>query len=64
MDRDVRTIGISPAIADVAAALPSGFSGDPADRIIEATAVDNGWRLVTKDRTLRNHRHRPGLTVW
>jgi PIN domain nuclease of toxin-antitoxin system len=62
--RDVRTAGITPAIADTAASLPSAFPGDPADRIIYATAIENGWRLVTKDRGLRGHRHPRQITLW
>jgi PIN domain nuclease of toxin-antitoxin system len=62
--RDVRTIGITPAIADTAVALSSAFPGDPADRLIYATAVENGWRLVTKDRRLRRYRHPREVTVW
>jgi PIN domain nuclease of toxin-antitoxin system len=62
--RDVRTAGITPAIADTAVSLPTSFSGDPADRIIYATAVEQGWRLVTKDRVLRKHGHRRDITVW
>jgi len=62
--QDVRTVGISPAIADAAVALPSTFPGDPADRIIYATAIENGWSLLTKDRSLRNHRHPRQITVW
>jgi PIN domain nuclease of toxin-antitoxin system len=62
--RDIRTIGITPAIADAAVALPAAFAGDPADRIIYATAVEHGWHLVTKDRRLRRHGHPPDITVW
>jgi PIN domain nuclease of toxin-antitoxin system len=62
--RDVRSVGISPAIAEAGVSLPSSFPGDPADRIIYATAMENGWQLVTKDRNLRAHRHRPNVTVW
>lgn len=61
---EVRTVGVTPAIAESAVALPSTFPGDPADRLIYATAVDNGWRLVTKDRRLRSHRHPRPVTVW
>jgi PIN domain nuclease of toxin-antitoxin system len=61
---DLRTVATTPAIADTAAALPASFPGDPADRLIYATAVENGWRLVTKDRRLRNHRHPRPITVW
>ncbi|MGH9920781.1 MAG: PIN domain-containing protein, partial [Nitrososphaerales archaeon] len=38
--------------------------GDPADRIIYATAVENGWQLVTKDDRLRDHRHPRQITLW
>ena len=62
--RDIRTVGISPAVADTAVSLPSSFTGDPADRIIYATAIEHGWHLVTKDRTLRRHGHPPDITVW
>ncbi len=60
----VRTVGITPAIATAAAALPETFAGDPADRIIYASAVEHGWTLVTKDRRLRDHPHPRRLTVW
>jgi PIN domain nuclease of toxin-antitoxin system len=58
------TIGVTPAIADTAVALPASFPGDPADRLIYATAVERGLRLVTKDQRLRNHRHPRTVTVW
>ena len=60
----VRTVGITPAIAETAVALPSSFPGDPADRLIFATAVEHGWRLVTKDRSLREHLHPRSVAVW
>lgn len=60
----VRTVGTTPAIAHTAVALPSSFSGDPADRLIYATAVEHGWPLVTKDQRLRSHRHPRPVTVW
>jgi PIN domain nuclease of toxin-antitoxin system len=60
----VRTLPITPAIAAAAVALPSSFPGDPADRLIYATAVEHGMRLVTKDEKLRSHRHPRNLTVW
>ncbi len=60
----VRTIGITPAIAETAVALPSTFPGDPADRMIYATAVERGLRLVTKDRRLRSHRGSRPLALW
>lgn len=60
----VRTVGITPAVASTAVSLPSSFPGDPADRLIYATAVEHGWRLVTKDRRLRDHRHPRSVTTW
>ncbi|MGQ0573929.1 MAG: type II toxin-antitoxin system VapC family toxin [Pseudonocardia sp.] len=61
---DVRTIGSTPAIARIAVELPSSFPGDPADRLIFATAVEHGATLVTKDRRLRKHRHPREITIW
>jgi PIN domain nuclease of toxin-antitoxin system len=60
----VRTIGITPAIADAAVSLPSTFPGDPADRLIFATATENGWRLISKDGRLRDHRYPRKVVVW
>jgi PIN domain nuclease of toxin-antitoxin system len=64
LSQHVLTIGITPALADLAAALPESFPGDPADRLIYATALEHGWHLVTKDRRLRDHRHARQVTVW
>jgi PIN domain nuclease of toxin-antitoxin system len=61
---EVRTVGTTPAIAATAVALPSSFPGDPVDRLIYATAVEHGWRLVTKDGRLRAHRHPRPVAVW
>lgn len=60
----VQTISITPSIARRAVELPSSFPGDPADRLIYATAVDLGWKLVTKDRRLRAHRHPHPVAIW
>jgi PIN domain nuclease of toxin-antitoxin system len=60
----VRTIGVTPAIAETAVSLPSSFPADPADRLIFATAVEYGLRLVTKDRELRSHRHPRPVALW
>ncbi len=62
--REVRTVGITPAIAETAVALPSSFPGDPADRLIYATAIEHGWQLVTKDGRLRKHRHPRPIALW
>jgi len=60
----VRTMGITPAIADTAVSLPSTFPGDPADRLIFATAVEHGMKLVTKDCRFGRHPLAPSLIVW
>lgn len=60
----IRTLPFTPAIADTAVSLPASFPGDPADRLIYATAVEHGLRIVTKDRRLRAHRHPRRLVVW
>jgi PIN domain nuclease of toxin-antitoxin system len=60
----VRTIGLTPAIADTAAALPSSFPGDPADRLIFATAIESGLPLVTKDRAIRDHAQPRSVAIW
>ena len=64
LSAQVRTIGITAAVADTAVSLPSSFPGDSADRLIYSTAVEYGWRLVTKDRRLRSHRHPQPVAVW
>lgn len=60
----LRTIGITPPIADAAASLPASFPGDPADRLIYATAIEHGLGLVTKDRAIRDHDRPRSLTIW
>jgi PIN domain nuclease of toxin-antitoxin system len=60
----VRTAPLTPAIAATAVGLPSSFPGDPADRLIYATAVEHGWRLVTKDERLREHPHPRRPALW
>ena len=58
------TLPITPTVATAAVSLPSAFPGDPADRLIYATAIESGLRLVTKDRRLRSHRHPRAITLW
>lgn len=63
--RSVRTVALSPAIAATAAALPTSFPSDPADRLIYATAIEHGRHLVTKDSRLRRYRASPAVrTIW
>ncbi|MEX1140881.1 MAG: type II toxin-antitoxin system VapC family toxin [Thermoleophilaceae bacterium] len=49
-------------IAAYAGALPDPFPGDPADRLIYATAAIRGVRLVTADRAIRELD--PARTIW
>lgn len=60
----LRTIGVTPAVADTAAALPASFPGDPADRQIYATAIEHGLKLVTKDGAIGEHDRPRSLVVW
>ena len=62
--RDARTVPITPAIAARAAELPASFPRDPADRLIYATALEHGWRLITKDRRLHDHDGRAAVVLW
>jgi PIN domain nuclease of toxin-antitoxin system len=50
----LRVVPVSDAIATEAGLLGHGFHGDPADRIIVATALDLRVRLVTKDDRIRD----------
>ena len=60
----VRTVGVTPAIAASAAALPSSFPRDPMDRLIYATAIEHGAKLVTRDRAMAEHDKPRSLVVW
>lgn len=60
----VRTVPVTPAIAVTAATLPSTFPGDPADRLIYATALETGLHLITKDERLRAYRAPRAVTIW
>lgn len=75
LDRDVRdwvgralttdrivAIPLSAEIAVEAALIVPDFPGDPADRIVYATARAYGARLVTKDAALRHFDGR--ATLW
>lgn len=60
----VRTIPVTPSIANTAVSLPASFPGDPADRLIYATAIEQGWPLITKDHRMRDHRHPHPVAIW
>jgi PIN domain nuclease of toxin-antitoxin system len=62
--RRVITTPFTPAIAMTAVSLPESFPRDPADRMIYATAIENGWQLVTRDERLRDYRFSRQVTVW
>jgi PIN domain nuclease of toxin-antitoxin system len=64
LSEGVRSVPVTPAIAVTAVSLGASFPADPADRIIYATAVEQGWQLVTKDERLRRHRHPRPIAVW
>jgi PIN domain nuclease of toxin-antitoxin system len=58
----VELLPITPPIAAKAAELPPDFPGDPADRLIAATAILESALLVTRDARIRKC---PGLrTAW
>jgi len=75
LDRDVLTwirhaltarrivlVPLTPEIAVAATSMPEGFHGDPADRLIVATAQTLQASLVTKDQRIR--RGRSVRTIW
>ena len=49
----VDLLEITPAVAVKAAELPALFPGDPADRLIAATAILESALLITKDESIR-----------
>jgi PIN domain nuclease of toxin-antitoxin system len=53
-----------PVTADTATSVPDSFPPDPADRLIYATAIEPGWRPVTKDPALRAHTYPRPVTLW
>ena len=58
----VELLPLTPAVAVKAAALPATFPGDPADRLIVATAMLESAALVTRDGRIR--RSRTAEVVW
>lgn len=64
LSEQVRTVGLTPAIGATATMLPDAFPRDPIDRIIYATAVEHGWRLVSKDERMRSFAGARRVIVW
>ncbi|HUG65352.1 MAG TPA: type II toxin-antitoxin system VapC family toxin [Gaiellaceae bacterium] len=58
----VEIAAVTPEVGMLAGSLPVPFPGDPADRIIYATAVSRDLPLVTGDRRIA--RHDPTRVVW
>lgn len=54
-DPRIELLPLSPAVAVRSTRLGRAFHGDPADRIIVATAILENARLVTKDRLIRDY---------
>ena len=49
----VQLLPITPQIAASAVAFPATYPSDPQDRIIGATAIVEGLRLLTRDKRIR-----------
>lgn len=52
---ELRLVPVSAEIAHMAGSMPDPVPGDPADRIIVATAIALKARLVTADHRLRKN---------
>ncbi len=57
----VRLAELNPEIAVAGTRLPGKFHGDPADRILVATARETGATLVTADRAILDYGRRGHL---
>lgn len=65
VERITASIAIRPITAKIAVLanqLPPAYPGDPSDRLIGATALEEGFALVTRDRSIRNFQHIK--TIW
>ncbi len=51
--RSIRILGINPEIADLSVSFDDSLGGDPADRLVAATAVFHRATLITADGDLR-----------
>jgi PIN domain nuclease of toxin-antitoxin system len=61
-DDRIEPLSLTPGVAAEAGSLGAEFPGDPVDRIVYATTLQHGARLVTRDRALR--RLDPARTIW
>jgi len=61
--RGVRLVDVTAEIAVASTRLPGSFHGDPADRIIIATARSMGATLVTRDRRILDYGREGHLRV-
>ncbi len=52
---DLKVLPITPAVAAEENELPRSFQGDPADRLIAATAKAHGLTLITPDAQIAFH---------
>ena len=53
LTEDLTVLPITPEIALLAAQFPDDYPGDPADRLIGATARAEGLTLLTRDENIR-----------
>jgi PIN domain nuclease of toxin-antitoxin system len=58
----IEVVDLTPQIAVLSTRLPGDFHGDPADRIIVASALKNNCSLITKDKQIYNWGH--VKTIW
>jgi PIN domain nuclease of toxin-antitoxin system len=59
---ELKFVPVDNSIALKSQTLPGVFHADPADRIITATAITIGAKLVTKDAKIRKYKHVE--TIW
>jgi len=53
----IQLAALEPAIAVRSTKLPGEFHSDPADRIIVATALENGIPIISPDERIRSYPH-------
>lgn len=50
----IKLLEITPKIAVLSTRLPGNYHGDPADRFIAATCMENNCSLVSKDKKIKS----------